>query len=190
MYVQAVDNWFYQNPFVSLVDGVCLHFKNEPELLITKRDNARKIAISVLKQFGVNFRPKMVGFGDRRALPPDWKMRDVYVFDGQLLAPIPVPMQADARVKNCRWDDKVIGFSSEFDTVDVVDTVLGDLCLELVTVLIKGNSYEKDDNKLKAEVAKKLYAQHPFLRSVTKDNRDAVIQMHPEPLRITWRQFG
>jgi hypothetical protein len=194
-FVQATDGRFYKEPIFAGEDWWA-SFDEEGGEVVVRRfkhsspESCRARASKVLREAGFEFRNLSHWSRCERYYPPHFnKALDSHVFSFDLTGPTPLPFRssADTDEPGGLWDFSIYGFFSDVPTVEVVRCVIGgDIDGLIARALLKQSIYKKEQERVRAEICKKLYSQHPWLRGVTKQNWQEEIARQPEKVRLRW----
>ncbi len=187
MFVQASNLRFYENPVFSGLEWAVMFNDDIPTIAIRdigKRTNARVKEILVREGFEFS---KLGPAGCERSII-DGRMADVCVHAFVLEAPIPIPSIHGAVVDVPLQSSTMIGFETWFETELLVRAIVG---MEIDTLLcravMKQVYYKKQLEKIRPELAKKLYKQHPFLREFDRKNWEELLKDQPRRVMVKWR---
>lgn len=193
-FIQAADGKFYDTPqlngvdwFTDLDDDVLVtirRFKN------TTPESAKVRASKVLREAGFTF--KKLEYRDRmdRRFPPDFKVLEASTFFFDIAGPIPVPMTFHSCVEEVGhvWDHQILGFESMIPPEDLMKCVIGgDISPMILRALLNEPVYKKQQERVRADINKKLYKQFPWLREITKLNWEAAARERQDNVRLQWR---
>ncbi len=191
MWVQAIDGKFYRDPVIILKD-VFFHCEDDlPEVACRLHDytpaRAKIAMLNEIKAAGLNLK-----IGKRNMHEDFWPgTMDTclyHTWDVDILGPIPVPAEGFG-IAEPMYDERVIGFETQFDTTVIVDALLGiEQDSGLTKALFGRDHYKLDMAKMKGQLAKTLYSQHPWLSTVTRTNKSRILNTQPRRLAIKWRQ--
>lgn len=189
MWIQAIDGRFYKDPMVIFQDVFLQCEDDRLELVSRSELSPTKAKIDAIQEI----KPMALKLGRRETddvlWPTDFKMTLCHIWKVTLLAPIAVPKEFHFVMNEPNYDDKIIGFESEFDTVAVVDTLHGvEQDVGLIKAILGRDHYKLDMEKMKGQLSKELFRQHPWLGTVTKSNKARVLNTQPSRLKIKWKQ--
>jgi hypothetical protein len=189
MWVQATDGRFYKDPMVIWKDAFLQCEDDEVELVSRSEQLPNKAKLAALKEI----EPLAIKLGKRETddilWPDGYKMTLCHIWKATLLSPIPIPNQFHFAVDIPRWDDKIIGFRSDFDTTVIVDTLHGvEQDIGLIKALFGRDHYKLDMKNMRGQLSKELFKQYPWLGAVTKSNKARILNTQPARLSITWKQ--
>lgn len=195
-FVQAVDGRFYKDPVVAGDDWwICFDDDDDPEIIVRHFKNStpesgKTRASKVMREAGIEFKDIRYSRRCQRIFPPKWdKFFEAQCFWFYLMAPIPLPCKYDAVVQEPTASCVMYGFFTDVSSEDCARAVLGmDIDLMIARALLAQPFYKKQQEKVRPEIAKKLYQQVPWLRELTRDNWQEALKDKPTTVRLQWRR--
>jgi hypothetical protein len=153
------------------------------------KNSGLSVAKQVIKDFGEH--PKFVDFRVK-PYPPDYKLLASIEYEFRLTQAIPIPQKYNAVIDEPGrvWEHCIYGFWSMVEIKDCARVVLGmDIDPIITRALLRQTIYKTKQEKVRAELVKKLYALFPQLREIKKDNWEKQIEeLFPtEKVKLEWK---
>lgn len=186
MFVQAKDRKFYKDPVFSGNDWVVL-FQDAPTISI--RDIGKPTLPRAKETLAdVPIEASSVRQGTKERTIIGGRLVTCYTHEFTLDDMIPVPEVSGPCVSVPVQSAAMIGFETEFETEVLARAILGmEVDTLLCRAIMKQVYYKKQIEKIRPELAKKLYAQHPFLRELDRKTWERQLEDHPRRVLVKWR---